>query len=146
MGHCCQKQKLQLNMGWQRRSGWSHNKQMQQTDTKEIQKYARMVGKVIHWKWFKRLKFSNSDKSYAYREESVLKNETIKIFWDFELQTNTQMPLRRAGYVFINKRKMICQHVDFVVSEDQRVKIKERKKRQTLGSCQRAEKTWKWWW
>ena len=38
------------------------------------------VGKVIHKELFKILKLDHTDKWYVYKPESVLKNETHKIF------------------------------------------------------------------
>ena len=43
------------------------------------------VGKVIHWE---KLKFYHTDKWYIHKQESVLKNETHEILWDFEVQAN----------------------------------------------------------
>ena len=39
------------------------------------------------------------------KPESVLKKETHKIFWDFEIQRDNQIPTRRSNIVMINKEK-----------------------------------------
>ena len=57
---------------------------------------------MIHWELYTRLKFGRADKYYAQKSESVLKNETLKILWDFKMFTDHQIPIRRSDVVFIN--------------------------------------------
>ena len=49
-----------------------------------------------------------------------------KIVWDFEIQTEHLIPIRRLDPELIKKR--ICHLVDFAVPADYRVKIKENEK------------------
>ena len=58
------------------------------------------VGKVIHWELCKKLKLCHTNKP-----EAVLKNEMYEILWDL-----------------INKKKRICQQVDFATLADHREK------------------------
>ena len=37
--------------------------------------------------------------------ESVLENETHKLLWDFEIQTDHQIPVRRPNLILINNKK-----------------------------------------
>ena len=60
---------------------------------------------------------------------SVLENETHKLFWDFEIQTDYLISARRPDLVIINKEKRTCRIVDFAVSADRRVKLKESEKK-----------------
>ena len=46
------------------------------------------VKKVIHWELCKKLKFDHMNKWYMRNPESILENETHKILWDFEIQTD----------------------------------------------------------
>ena len=46
------------------------------------------MGKVIHWELCKELKFEYTNKWYMYNPETVLENETHKLIWDFEIQTD----------------------------------------------------------
>ena len=73
-----------------------------------------------------------------HKPESVLENETHKILWDFEIQTDHLITARRPDLVLINKKKRTCHFVDFAVPADHRVRLKER---QILGPGQRTEKT-----
>ena len=46
------------------------------------------MGKVIYKELYKKLKIDQIDNWYMYKPESVGKNETHKILWDFEIQTD----------------------------------------------------------
>ena len=61
--------------------------------------------------------------------ESVLENEMHKLLWDFEIQTDHLISARRPGLVIINKKKRTCRIVDFAVSANHRVKLKENEKK-----------------
>ena len=49
-----------------------------------------------------------------------------KISWDFDAQTDSQIPTRRPEMVLLNKKR-ICHFVDLVVTTDWRVIIIEKK-------------------
>ena len=60
---------------------------------------------------------------------SVLENETYKLLWDFDKQTDHLISARRPDQVKIkNKKKRTCKIMDFAVPADHRVKLKESKK------------------
>ena len=70
------------------------------------------------------------------KPESVLKNETHKIHWDFEIQTNYLIPIRRLDVVLNNKKNL--PYSEFCrpsgqQSENQR-KRKERQERKLENS------------
>ena len=60
------------------------------------------------WHWFK---FDNADKWYMHKPESVQKNQTHKILWDFEIQTENPILARRLD-LKIKERKMISNYLD----------------------------------
>ena len=60
------------------------------------------MGKLNHWKLCNRLQFA--DKWYRYKPESVLENESPKIFWDLKYKEIT-MYVRRSELVFIKQMK-----------------------------------------
>ena len=53
------------------------------------------VGKVIHREFNKKLKFDHTNKWYLHNPESVLENETHKLFWNVEIQTDHQISARQ---------------------------------------------------
>ena len=48
-----------------------------------------------------------------HKPESILENETYKILWDFEIQTDHLILARKLDHVFINKKKTTCYLMDF---------------------------------
>ena len=55
----------------------------------------------------------------------VLENEMHKLPWDFDIQMDHLILARRTDLIIINKKKRTCKIVDFTVSADHRVKLKE---------------------
>ena len=43
---------------------------------------------MIHCEFYKKLKFDHCTKWYEHKLESILKNKTHKILWNFEIQTD----------------------------------------------------------
>ena len=88
------------------------------------------VGKVIHGGLCKKLKFDHTNKWYLHKPGSVLENETHKLRWDFEIQTDTLISAKRLDLIIINnnqkkkkkkkkrKEKRTCRIVDFAVPAD----------------------------
>ena len=63
------------------------------------------VGTVIHWELCKKLKFDHTNKCYIHNPESVLENETHKLLWDFDIQTNHLISARRLDLIIIHKKE-----------------------------------------
>ena len=59
----------------------------------------------------------------------VLENDSHKILWDFNIQTDHLIPARRPYLIIINKRKRICKIVDFAVQAYHRINLKESEKK-----------------
>ena len=77
------------------------------------------IGKVIHWEMRKKFKFDHTNKWYMHNPAPVLENDTHKLLWDFDIQTDHLISARRPDLIIINKKKKkrICKIVDFAVSE-----------------------------
>ena len=59
----------------------------------------------------------------------VLENDSHKLLWDFNIQTDHLIPASRPDLIIINKkkkkkRKRICKIVDFAVPADHRINLK----------------------
>ena len=64
-----------------------------------------------------------------HNPESVQENETHKLLWDFEIQTDHLISARRPDQVIVNKKKKRTSRiVDFVIPADHRGKLKESEK------------------
>ena len=68
-------------------------------------KLAQKVGKVIHWEMCKKFKFDHMNKWYMHNPASVLENDTHKVLWDFDIQTDDLILARRPNLIVINKKK-----------------------------------------
>ena len=102
------------------------------------------VGKVIHWEMCKKFKFDHTNKWYMHNPAPVLENDTHKLLWDFNIQTDHLIPVRRPDLIIINQnKKRICKIVNFAVPANHRINLKEcDKKDKYLHLARRG--TWKW--
>ena len=95
------------------------------------------MGRVIHWKLCKRLKFDHIDKWYIHKIESVLK--TGSGHWKSKRSPDPGHKARPNVNQQKKKKQKTCHLVDFAVPADHRVEIKDRQWRR---SSWRAE-TWR---
>ena len=101
------------------------------------------VGKVIHWEMCKKFKFEITNKWYMHNPEHVLGNNTHKLLWDFDIQTDHLISARRPDLIIINKKKRTCKIVDFAVPADHRIKLKECEKNDNyLDLARELKKLW----
>ena len=78
-----------------------------------------------------------------HNRESVLENETHKTHWDFKIQMGHLISARRPDLIIIYKKERICRIVDFAVSADHRVKLKEIENRDKyLDLARELKKMW----
>ena len=65
-----------------------------------------------------------------HNSETVLENETQKVLWDFEIQTDHLISTTRTNLVIVNKKKKqrTFGMVDFAAQTDHRINLKESKK------------------
>ena len=63
------------------------------------------IAKVIRWELCKKFKFENTNKWYMHNPAPVLENDTHKLLWDFNIQTDQLIPARRPDLIIINKKK-----------------------------------------
>ena len=66
------------------------------------------MGKVIHWELSEKFKFDHMNKWYMHHPECVLENETHKLLWDFEIQTDLLILARPPDLVIINEKMRTC--------------------------------------
>ena len=89
-----------------------------------------LVAKVIHLEMCKKFKFDHANKWYMHNPAPVLEDDTHKLLWDLDIQTDHLISARRPHLITIDKKKKkICKIVDFAVPADHRIKLKECEKR-----------------
>ena len=67
------------------------------------------VGKVVHWELYKKVKFNHTHKWYMQNPASVLENDTHKLLWDFDIQTDHLLSARRPDLIIINKKRELAK-------------------------------------
>ena len=110
---------------------------------KEYKTWLNWVVKVSHWELYEELKFDHMNKYYMCNPESVLENETHKLFWEF-WDTNGSPNLSQTTRQNNNLlEKRTCRIVDFTVPVDHWVKVKETKKNdKCLDFARELKKLW----
>ena len=63
------------------------------------------VGKVIHWEMCNKFKFDHANELYMHDQAPVLENDTHKLLWDFNIQTDHLILARRPDLIIINKKR-----------------------------------------
>ena len=85
------------------------------------------VGNVIHWEMCKKSKFVHTNKWYMHNPATIRENDTHKLRWDSDIQTDHLILARRPDLIIISKNRT-CKFVDFAVLVDLRIKLKESEK------------------
>ena len=101
------------------------------------------VDKGIYWEMGKKSKFDHANKWYMHSPAPVLENDTHKLQWDFNIQTDHLISARRPDLTIINKKKKkkICKIVDFAVLANRWIKLKECEKRDNTSTLLENWKT-----
>ena len=68
------------------------------------------VGKVIHWEMCRKFQFDHTNKWYMYNPAPVLENDSHKLLWNFNMQTDHLIPARRPDLIIINKKNENLQN------------------------------------
>ena len=91
----------------------------------------------------RKFQFDHTNKWYMHNPALVLENDSHKLLWDFNIQTDHLIPARRPDLIIINKRKRICKIADFAVPADHRINLKESEKRDKyLDLARELKKLW----
>ena len=59
------------------------------------------VVKVIHWEMCRKFQFVHTNKWYMHNPAPVLENDSHKLLWDFNIQTDHLIPARRPDLIII---------------------------------------------
>ena len=63
---------------------------------------------------------------YMHNPISVMENDTHKLLWDFDIQTDHSISARPPDLIIINhKKKRSCRFVDFAVPVEHIIKFKK---------------------
>ena len=59
------------------------------------------MGKVIHLEMCKKFKFDHANKWYMHNPAPVLENDTHKLLWDIDIQTDHLISTRRPDLIVV---------------------------------------------
>ena len=71
----------------------------------------------------RKFQFDHTNKWYMQNPAPVLENDSYKLLWDFNIQTDHLIPARKPDLIIMNKRKIICKIVDFAVPAFHRINL-----------------------
>ena len=86
------------------------------------------LAKIVHSKLARKCNFEAGGKWYEHEPESVLENDYCNILWDFFIQTDHVIEVRRPDLVVVDKKERSCEIIDFAVPGNSRIEEKERDK------------------
>ena len=64
-----------------------------------------MIIIIIIWELRMKFKFSLTNKWYMHNPEFILENFAQKILWDFEIQTDHLIPVRRPRMEIVHRKR-----------------------------------------
>ena len=71
---------------------------------KECKSKHNWVGKVVHWEMCRKFQFDHTNKWYMHNPEPVLENDSHKLLWNFNIQTDHLISARRPDLIIIKKK------------------------------------------
>ena len=74
------------------------------------------VGKVIHREMCKKFKFDHANKWYMHNPAPVLENDTHKLLWDLDIQTDLLISTKRPDLIIINKKRREFEKLSTLLS------------------------------
>ena len=94
------------------------------------------MGKVIHWELCKKFKLDQTNEWYMHKPESVQENETHKLLWNFEIQTDHSISARRPDVMIDNQKMENLPESGFCLpGRPQSKNQRNRKERWISSSC-----------
>ena len=112
---------------------------LNQTRTNKFWTMDQWVGKEIWWELCRRLGFDHTAKWYMHKKKSVLEGETHELFWDFEIQADLLVSVKRSDSVGWREKPSLSR--GFCCSgRPQSESERRRRNRRVLRLCQRTER------
>ena len=86
------------------------------------------VAAALHWSLCKEYGFSYSKKWYEHRAEKVLENDSVKLLWDFHVQSDHMIEHCRPDLLLVDKVTNTATIIDVAVPGDVRILDREQDK------------------
>ena len=86
------------------------------------------VGRKILWELCRKYGLAAAERWYEHQPDTVTENDSCKLLWDFNVQTDHVIQARRPDVILIDKEINECKIIDFSIPYDSRVNAKEMEK------------------
>ena len=114
-------------------------KNLAQKDYKQIHNIAR----IVHLELCQKFGLVGKVKWFNHKPAIVVENDRVKIFWDFNIQTDHVIQHRRPNIVVLYKTERKCHLIDIAVPGDKKIELKEHEKKNNYSKLrQEVEKMW----
>ena len=101
------------------------------------------VGRKIHWELRRKYGLAAAERWHEHQPDTVTENDSCKLLWDFNVQTDHVIQARRPDVTLIDKEKSECKIIDFSIPYDSRVNAKEIEKIEKYQDLAReVQKLW----
>ena len=87
-----------------------------------------VIGKIIHWELCKLNNLPHSEKWYEHKPEPVTECDSVKILWDFKIQTDKVISHNKPDILVFDKQSRDLMIIDVTCPFDTRIQEKEREK------------------
>ena len=92
---------------------------------KEYKRRYNNVVRIVHWEMCKMYDPPRAEQWYNHKPEGVTENESVKVLWDFSVNTDNEIEHRRPDIFVELKPEKECLIIDIAVPGDTRIKQKE---------------------
>ena len=86
------------------------------------------ICQIIHWQLGKDNGLDHSERWYDHRPDAITENESVKLLWDMQIQTDKVLEHSRPDIVLTDKDKRNVKIIDIACSFDTRVVEKDKEK------------------
>ena len=86
------------------------------------------IARIIHWELCRLYELDDAEKWLEHQPVSVLETDRTKVLWNFKIQCNHTIEVKRPDIVIAEKEEKVCKTIDTVVPGDGTVAGNEREK------------------
>ena len=101
------------------------------------------VAAALHWNLCKKFGFKHHHQWYNHHAEKILENDSVKLLWDFHIQTDHVVEHCRPDLLLVEKKKKEAWIIDDAIPGDSIIKISEQRKIESYQDLKRElRKIW----
>src|SRR5271168_1218221 len=81
---------------------------------------------MLHWNLCKKLNIPTTDRWWEHKIDKVVQNESVKILWDFKIQSDRRLPHNMPDITVVEQDRVWI--IDVAIPGDSRIEMKEQEK------------------